>query len=104
MKSNEEGSNPEQLFTAGYSSCFDRALNFVAMKKKIKVESETTAEVGFHKDNADHGYKMSVVLTVRLKGIRNVEAKALVEAAHQFCPFSKAIKGNVDVAVKHELV
>ncbi|HEX6593877.1 MAG TPA: organic hydroperoxide resistance protein [Bacillota bacterium] len=103
MKSKEVGSNPEQLFAAGYSSCFDGALNFVAMKKKIKVKSETTAEVSFLKDPEDQGYKMGVTLHVKVKGVSNDEAEQLLEAAHQFCPFSKAIEGNVDVKINPQI-
>lgn len=104
MKSDKTGSNPEQLFAAGYASCFDGALNFVAMKKKLKIESKTTAEIGFHNDSADKGYKMSAVLHVQLKDVSEEEAEVLVEAAHQFCPFSKAINGNMDVEVNFEVI
>lgn len=76
---------------AGYAACFDRALNNVAGKQNKEVESETTAEeVSFLKDPEDDGFKIGVTLTIEMKGVIQDEAGKLAEAAHDFCPFSKA--------------
>ncbi|MCP3029282.1 organic hydroperoxide resistance protein [Halobacillus sp. A5] len=95
--SNEEGSNPEQLFAAGYSACFDGALNLMASKQNKDIESETTADVSLIKDESDNGFKLGVILNVSVKGVSQEEAEKLVEDAHDFCPYSKATRGNIDV-------
>lgn len=94
---NGEGTNPEALFAAGYSACFDSALNLVASKKDKQIESETTAEVSLLKDNRDGGNKIGVTLKIEIKGVNPEEARDLVHAAHQVCPYSKATRGNIDV-------
>lgn len=96
-KRDVKGSNPEQLFAAAYSACFDGALNKVASKKSLKIDSETTAEVGFLEDDADGGFKIQADLYVEIKGVSPEQAEELVEAAHQVCPYSKATRGNIDV-------
>lgn len=95
----DKGSNPEQLFAATYSSCFDGALNLVASNQDKKIESETTAEVSFCKDDEDGGFKIAVTLNVAVKGVSQEEADKLIEDAHQVCPYSKATRGNVDVTL-----
>ncbi|UNL82873.1 organic hydroperoxide resistance protein [Priestia koreensis] len=94
-----DATNPEQLFAAGYSACFDSALNLVINKKRIKeVEgTEVTAEVSIGKDESDNGFKIAVELIVKVKGVPKDQAQELVEAAHQVCPYSKATRGNVQV-------
>ncbi|GAE36747.1 organic hydroperoxide resistance protein [Halalkalibacter akibai] len=92
-----EGTNPEQLFAAGYAACFDGALNLVASKEKKEVETEINAEVSLMKDPEDNGYKIGVVLHATVKGVSQEEAENLVHKAHQVCPYSKATKGNIDV-------
>ncbi|KOO47629.1 organic hydroperoxide resistance protein [Priestia koreensis] len=94
-----DATNPEQLFAAGYSACFDSALNLVINKKRIKeVEgTEVTAEVSIGKDESDNGFKIAVELIVKVKGVPQDQAQELVEAAHQVCPYSKATRGNVQV-------
>ncbi|WP_079477134.1 organic hydroperoxide resistance protein [Halobacillus salinus] len=100
----EKGSNPEQLFAAGYSACFDGALNLVASNHKKDIDSEITADVSLMKDETDNGFKVGVVLNVRLKGISQEEAESLVEEAHQVCPYSKATRGNIDVELNTQAV
>ncbi|MFD2923248.1 organic hydroperoxide resistance protein [Halobacillus naozhouensis] len=100
----EQGSNPEQLFAAGYSACFDGALNLVASKKKKDIDSEITADVSLLKDESDGGFKVGVVLNVSLKGVSQEEAEELVEEAHQVCPYSKATRGNIDVELNAKAV
>lgn len=96
-KTDEKGTNPEQLFAAGYAACYDGALNLVASKEKKEVESEITADVSFLKDSADNGFKVAVTLNVNVKGVSQADAEDLAEKAHQVCPYSKATRGNIDV-------
>jgi osmotically inducible protein OsmC len=102
--SNEKGSNPEQLFAAGYAACYDGALNLIASKKNKEIDSTITADVSFLKDPSDNGFKIGVTLNVEIKGVSQTEAEELAEAAHQFCPYSKATRGNIDVEIKTNAV
>lgn len=94
---NATGSNPEQLFAAAYSACFDGALNMVAKKQRIPIDSETTAKVSLCKDEVDKGFKIAAELHVSIEGVSPEQAEELVEAAHQVCPYSKATRGNIEV-------
>ncbi|MBU5266047.1 organic hydroperoxide resistance protein [Virgibacillus proomii] len=94
------GSNPEQLFAAAYSACYDGALHLVASKEKKKIDSETTAAVSLLKDSEDNGFKIAVELTIKIKGVEQSEAEELAKKAHQVCPYSKATRGNIDVQLK----
>ncbi len=88
--------NPEQLFSAGYAACFDSALNFVAAQQKIKLTgTRVTATVGLEK--ADPGFKLTAALDVAIMGIPRDQAQKLLETAHQVCPYSNALRNNVDV-------
>jgi Ohr subfamily peroxiredoxin len=92
------GTNPEQLFAAGYSACFHSALQAVARREKTKVDgSSVTAEVGIGKQ--DNGFGLAVELVVSLPGIERETAEKLVDAAHQMCPYSNATRGNIDVTL-----
>ncbi|MDQ0169915.1 organic hydroperoxide resistance protein [Paenibacillus tundrae] len=92
-----EGTNPEQLFAAGYAACFDSALNMVARMQKIKLEgTEVTATVHFGKVE-DGGFGIAATLDVLAKGVDKETAAKLVEAAHQVCPYSRATRGNIVV-------
>ncbi len=101
---NEKGSNPEQLFAAGYSACYDGALNLMASKQKKDIDSEVTADVSLLKDESDNGFKIGVVLNVDIKGVTQEEAEELAKAAHEFCPYSKATRGNIEVELKPRAV
>ncbi|NUW39016.1 organic hydroperoxide resistance protein [Nonomuraea rhodomycinica] len=92
------GTNPEQLFAAGYAACFASALGVVARRAKADVsEASVTAEVGIGPDG-DGGFALSVVLRVELPDhLQGEEGRALVEAAHQVCPYSNATRGNIPV-------
>jgi Ohr subfamily peroxiredoxin len=96
------GTNPEQLFAAGYSSCFHSALKLVAGHMKLDPEGSTvTAEVGIGPIQDSQGYGLVVTLIVALPGVPDREqAQQLVETAHSVCPYSNATKGNVDVTLK----
>jgi osmotically inducible protein OsmC len=89
--------NPEMLFAAGYSACFHSALQGVARRQKVTVESSTVnARVGIGRNDSG-GYGLSVTLTVELPGIEPEKARELTEQAHQVCPYSNATRGNIDV-------
>lgn len=93
------GTNPEQLFAAGYAACFHSALQGVARREKVKIaDSSVTAEVGIGKQG--EGFGLAVTLEIALPGIEHAQAEKLVEAAHQMCPYSNATRGNIDVDLK----
>ena len=94
------GSNPEQLFAAGYAACFHSALKMVAGKQKAPIsDSAVTAEVGIG-PNGNGGFGLEIALHVELGGVDQATADALVEAAHQVCPYSNATRGNVPVTLE----
>jgi Ohr subfamily peroxiredoxin len=92
-----EASNPEQLFAAGYAACFHSALQVVARRAKTTInDSVVTARVGIG-PNGQGGYGLSVGLVVSLPGVEADQAKKLVEEADGVCPYSNAVRGNVDI-------
>ena len=95
------GTNPEQLFAAGYASCFHSALKLVARRMKLNAEDSTvTAEVGIGPAEGMIGYGLAVTLTIALPKVDDREqGQALVDTSHQVCPYSNAIRGNVDVTL-----
>jgi Ohr subfamily peroxiredoxin len=92
------GTNPEQLFAAGYSACFASALGLVAGKEKVDIsDAAVTAEVGLNA-NGSGGFALSVTLRVELpEDVPAEKGRELVEAAHQVCPYSNATRGNIPV-------
>ncbi|MGQ0840988.1 organic hydroperoxide resistance protein [Actinokineospora sp.] len=91
--------NPEQLFAAGYAACFHSALRYIADSQGVAVTgSSVTADVGL--TGTGEGFALTATLTVRLPGLAADTAKGLADAAHQTCPYSAAIRGNVEVAVR----
>jgi len=92
-----EGTNPEQLFAAGYSACFLGALKFVAAKEKVALPADAsiTGEVGI--GPIPTGFGIEVDLKISLPGVDRQVAQALVEKAHIVCPYSNATRGNIDV-------
>jgi osmotically inducible protein OsmC len=91
------GTNPEQLFAAGYSACFIGAMKFVAGQEKITLPAETsiTAKVGI--GPIPGGFGIEAELNVEIPGLDRAKAMALVEKAHQVCPYSNATRGNISV-------
>jgi Ohr subfamily peroxiredoxin len=90
------GSNPEELFAAGYAACFHSALRLVAGKSKADVTGSTvTARVGIGPEG--QGFGLAVTLVVHLPNVEAAEAMKLTEAAHQVCPYSNATRGNIPV-------
>ncbi|WP_330321245.1 organic hydroperoxide resistance protein [Streptomyces clavifer] len=94
---NGEGTNPEQLFAAGYAACFASAMSSVAREMKVDTKDvSVTAEVSIGKD--DTGFGLAVVMRVELPDVLEGETgRRLVEATHAYCPYSKATRGNIDV-------
>ncbi|MBA1321475.1 organic hydroperoxide resistance protein [Pseudomonas plecoglossicida] len=92
-----EGSNPEQLFAAGYSACFIGALKFVAgqTKQPLPADTSITAKVGI--GQIPGGFGLDIDLEINLPGLEQAAAQELVDKAHQVCPYSNATRGNVDV-------
>ena len=94
------GTNPEQLFAAGYSACFESALRLVARMQKVPVQqAEVTARVSLTKTEQG-GFALSAVLSVDLPEVPRPVAEKLVAAAHQVCPYSVATRGNMPVELQ----
>ena len=94
---NDDYTNPEQLFAAGYAACFDSALNLIAKANNVAAGTATvTAEVSIGKNDTG-GYGLAVVLNVNVAGVELSVAQDLAAKAHEICPYSNAIRGNVEV-------
>jgi lipoyl-dependent peroxiredoxin len=98
--SGRPGTNPEQLFAAGWSACFEGALGFAAQFKKVALPPETAIDAEVDLCRNDSGFFIQARLNVSLPGLERELAQALVDIAHQNCPYSKAIRGNVEVEIK----
>lgn len=89
--------NPEQLFAAGYAACFHSALGVVARQNRVSLrDSSVTAQVGIGKDG-NGGYGLSVAIQVSLPGVDADQARQFAEQADQVCPYSNAVRGNVEI-------
>jgi len=91
------GTNPEQLFAAGYSACFLGALKFVASKEKVALPAETNIEGTVGIGQIPTGFGIEVELKISLPGLDKSVADSLVQKAHIVCPYSNATRGNIDV-------
>ncbi|MEJ3404750.1 organic hydroperoxide resistance protein [Rathayibacter sp. YIM 133350] len=101
MGGSGEGSNPEQLFAAGYAACFHSALHMVARSKKLDVSGSTVGgrvQIG-PKADGEVGFTLAVLLEVVLPGIDGDTAQQLADAAHEVCPYSNATRGNIEVTI-----
>jgi Ohr subfamily peroxiredoxin len=99
MGGNGQGVNPEQLFATGYSACFLGAMKFVASQggtAKVPNDTTVTATVGIG-PRVEGGFGLEISLAIELPGVPKAEAEALVEKAHQVCPYSNATRNNIDV-------
>jgi len=94
------GTNPEQLFAAGYSACFLSAMKFVSTQLKIAVPADATvsATVGIG-PNDKGGFGLAVDLLVSVPGLDKAAAQTLIDKAHEVCPYSNATRGNIDVTL-----
>lgn len=93
------GTNPEQLFAAGWSACFEGAIAGVARMRKIQLPAGPTIDAEVDLRNGENGYSLAARLNVDLPGLDRELAQELVDAAHQTCPYSKATRGNIDVEI-----
>jgi osmotically inducible protein OsmC len=94
--------NPEQLFAAGYAACFEGALRYLARQRKLPLTDARVASRVALLDGGATGFKLDVSLTVTVVGLPQADAEALVHAADAVCPYSNAIRGNVNVAIAVE--
>ncbi len=96
------GTNPEQMFAAGWSACFEGAMAVAAHKRKISLPADTAidAEVDLNLILADSTYFLRARLDVSLPGLDRELAQAIVNDAHQICPYSRATRGNIDVSIR----
>ena len=94
------GTNPEQLLAAGWSACFESAIGIAARKKKIDLPDELAIDAEIDLNLAETGYFLRARLNVSVPGVEREVAQALVDEAERTCPYSKATRGNVDVAIK----
>jgi Ohr subfamily peroxiredoxin len=93
------GTNPEQLFAAGWSACFEGALGVTARKMKITLPADTAIDAEVDLNLEEGAYFLGARLNISLPGLDREVARALADAAHQTCPYSKAVRGNVDVVI-----
>ncbi len=91
------GTNPEQLFAAGYSACFIGAIKFVAVRDKIAVPGEVSVDGSVGIGAIPNGFGIEVTLRVSIPGLSRADADSLVQKAHLVCPYSNATRGNIDV-------
>ena len=95
-----EGSNPEQLFAAGYSACFLGAMKFVAARDKLKISPDVSVEGSVGIGPLPTGFGIEVQLNISLPGVPAEEAQALIDRAHIVCPYSNATRGNINVTLQ----
>ena len=93
------GTNPEQLFAAGWSACFIGAMGLAAAKIKISLPTDLAVDAEVDLGTTGGAYFLQARLNVSLPGVDRKVAQALVDAAHQTCPYSKATRGNIDVTI-----
>jgi len=91
-----DGTNPEQLFAAGWSNCFLSAIKIAAAKRKIRLV-DPVIDVEVDLGLVENNYTLAARLNVTLPGVDHETGQALVETAHQLCPYSRATRGNIDV-------
>ena len=93
------GTNPEQLFAAGWSACFEGAMAIAAHKMSVTLPADLAIDAEVDLNIADAAYFLSARLKVSVPGLDGDVARALVDAAHQTCPYSKATRGNIEVEI-----
>ena len=95
----DSGTNPEQLFAAGWSACFEGAMGIAARKMRITLPADLAIDAEVDLCTTAGAYFLQARLNVSVPGVEREVAQNLVDAAHQTCPYSKAIRGNVDVVI-----
>lgn len=98
--SNGPGTNPEQLFAAGYAACFGGAVAYIAKQQGIELAQPVTVKSEVTLNKVDDGFRLGAVMDVQLPGMDAEKAKKLVHDTHAFCPYSRATRGNIDVALQ----
>jgi Ohr subfamily peroxiredoxin len=93
------GTNPEQLFAAGWSACFMSAVGLAAAQRKIALPADRAIDAEVDLGTNEGGYVLRARLNVSLPGMDRAVAQSLVDAGHQLCPYSKATRGNIDVTI-----
>ncbi len=93
------GVNPEQLFAAGYSACFIGAMKFVAGQQKVALPADTSIDATVGIGQIPAGFGIEVQLLVKVPGVDRAVAQAIVDKAHQVCPYSNATRGNIEVSI-----
>ena len=96
---NHPGTNPEQLFAAGWSACFIGAMRRAAREMRLSVPADVAVDAEIDLGTAQGGFLLQARLQVSLPGVPRDSAQALIEAAHQLCPYSKMSRGNIDVNI-----
>ncbi|MBO9527956.1 MAG: organic hydroperoxide resistance protein [Sphingobium yanoikuyae] len=94
-----QGTNPEQLFAAGWSACFEGAMAIAAKAKGVTLSDDLAIDAEVSLRHGDEGYSLAVRLNVSVPGVAPDMARQIIEQAHRTCPYSKAIKGNIDALV-----
>lgn len=94
-----DGTNPEQLFAAGWSACFIGAIGIAAAQNKVRVPADLAVDTEIDLASGEGGYFLRARLNVSLPGLDPEVARKLVDIAHQTCPYSKATRGNIDVKI-----
>lgn len=95
-----DGTNPEQLFAAGYSACFLGAMKAVAKKLDIEVPDDTKIDADVTFGPIDEGFGIAVAMDISMPGLDRADAEKVVEEAHKVCPYSNATRGNIEVELK----
>jgi lipoyl-dependent peroxiredoxin len=93
------GTNPEQLFAAGWSACFEGAMAIAAKAKGVTLPEALAIDARVELRHGDDGYTLAARLDVHVPGLDSDLARQIIEAAHRTCPYSKAVKGNIDTVV-----
>lgn len=103
-ESGKQGTNPEQLFAMGYAACFDSAMSLVAGQMNLKpTTASTTVGVGIGQ-KPDGTFSLDLDITITVAGLSEADARALITRAHEVCPYSNAIRGNVDSRLHVNLI
>jgi lipoyl-dependent peroxiredoxin len=94
------GTNPEQLFAAGWSACFESAIGIVAQKRRVKIGGDVTIDAEVDLNLGEDGYSLTARLNVGIPNVERGVAQSLIDEAHKICPYSKATRGNLDVSIR----
>jgi lipoyl-dependent peroxiredoxin len=93
------GTNPEQLFAAGWSACFEGAMSVAARNRKVALPADTSIDAEVDLNSGADGFSLTARMNVRVPGVDQRLAQEIVDDAHQICPYSKATRGNIDVLI-----